>query len=672
MSFLTPWAFWIAAAVVPPLVLLYFLKLRRRRELISSTFLWQRAVQELQVNAPFQRLRKNLLLFLQLLVLGLGVFALARPVVESALAQRSSVIILLDRSASMNTREADGQTRFELAREQAVRLVRTFNQTAKRWYSLFTGDDSLTRIMVIAYSDRASVICPFTTDTGQVIDLVRRVEPTDGLTNLPEALQLAEAYMQQTRIEQSPDKAVEASSIVLISDGAVPPLRDVVLRSDHIELIPIGQARDNVGITALRVQRNYEQPEVLDVFCQVQNFAPKPVQSDVSILLDGRLETVRSVSLGPGTTPTGKEQAGTAPPQPASANAPGSTAALSFEFPLAEAAVLEARLARSDALNVDNAAWVVVPPPRKLRLLLVSERNLLLESALRPLPLQALDAMTPAQYESAPASRIEQDGRSRYDVVVFDKHDTKRLPAGNYLFVDCLPEIAGVEKEGDVGDFAMMWWDETHPVLRHVALEYVYAARGIRFKLPEGAQNLIEGPFGPVLARVVDAGRQCLILGFPIEASTWWNKPSFPVFLYNATRFLGGTGLAEGQTLRPGATLRISFPPSVKTGRIERPDGQTDRIPIVDGLGRYGRTDVVGVYRAKNGIPTRDRFAINLADVGESAIAPRTDLGFSPSVQVEVGEQIKTATPEVWRWFIGAALVIALLEWYAYNRRVML
>ena len=65
MSFLAPWTALVAAAVsVPLLVLLYFLKLRRREVVISSTLLWRRAVQDLQVNAPFQRLRRNLLLLL--------------------------------------------------------------------------------------------------------------------------------------------------------------------------------------------------------------------------------------------------------------------------------------------------------------------------------------------------------------------------------------------------------------------------------------------------------------------------------------------------------------------------------------------------------------------------------------------------------------------------------
>src|SRR5512142_257544 len=127
MEWLSPFVgLYAAAAAVPLLLLLYFLKLKRREVIVSSTLLWKRAVQDLQVNAPFQKLRKNLLLFLQLAILLAALLALARPIIRTNVTDASRVVLLIDNSASMNAKEGD-RTRLELAKEQAGRLVRTFN-----------------------------------------------------------------------------------------------------------------------------------------------------------------------------------------------------------------------------------------------------------------------------------------------------------------------------------------------------------------------------------------------------------------------------------------------------------------------------------------------------------------------------------------------------------------
>src|ERR1041384_7904020 len=78
MNFLAPAAFAFAAAI-PVVILFYLLKRKRVVKLVSSTLLWQRFLSETQASAPFQKLRKNWLLILQIILLIIAVLALTRP-----------------------------------------------------------------------------------------------------------------------------------------------------------------------------------------------------------------------------------------------------------------------------------------------------------------------------------------------------------------------------------------------------------------------------------------------------------------------------------------------------------------------------------------------------------------------------------------------------------------
>ena len=100
MSFTNPMMLlWLGVAA--PIVALYFLKLRRRKLQVSSTWLWSRSIQDLQVNAPFQKIRRSLLLLLQLLLVALAALALAGPIGRASPPDQKRWVFIIDRSASM-------------------------------------------------------------------------------------------------------------------------------------------------------------------------------------------------------------------------------------------------------------------------------------------------------------------------------------------------------------------------------------------------------------------------------------------------------------------------------------------------------------------------------------------------------------------------------------------
>ncbi len=100
-NMLSWWQWALLAAVPPAIVLLYFLKLKRRPLEVPSTYLWHKSVEDLHVNSIWQRLRNNLLLYLQLLVVLLIVLALLRPSWHALHLAGGRLVLLIDNSASM-------------------------------------------------------------------------------------------------------------------------------------------------------------------------------------------------------------------------------------------------------------------------------------------------------------------------------------------------------------------------------------------------------------------------------------------------------------------------------------------------------------------------------------------------------------------------------------------
>src|SRR3989440_9104064 len=162
-NFLSPLPAIIAAGIaVPALLVLYFLKLKRRELVISSTLLWKKAIQDLQVNAPFQKLRRNLLLLLQLLLLLALLIALSRPIANYRPGAGKQTVILIDRSASMSAKDCDGHTRLDEAKRRARELVDSMKRNATA--------------MVIAFDDSAETLQPFTTDAAALRSAIDRIQ----------------------------------------------------------------------------------------------------------------------------------------------------------------------------------------------------------------------------------------------------------------------------------------------------------------------------------------------------------------------------------------------------------------------------------------------------------------------------------------------------------------
>src|SRR5258707_4280930 len=176
MNLLAPAAFF-SAATIPVVIAFYLLKRKRVVKLVSSTLLWQKFLAETQASAPFQRLRKNWLLILQIILFILAVLALSRPYFATKMKPAQLRVLILDASASMQATD-ESPSRFEKARAEAL-----------KWVDSLAGSDQM---VVLQAGANTEVKQSATSEKAALRRALQACVCSDSPTRLVPALKMAE------------------------------------------------------------------------------------------------------------------------------------------------------------------------------------------------------------------------------------------------------------------------------------------------------------------------------------------------------------------------------------------------------------------------------------------------------------------------------------------------
>ena len=618
MNFLAPLAFLFALSL-PVVVSFYLLKRKRQVRLVPSTLLWQRFLAETQASAPFQRLRHSTLLLLQLLLLLLIVLALARPYFAGRTAEASLQIVILDASASMQSRDGS-PTRFDAARAGALALVD----------ALPTGfGPRSAQMLIMVAGAHAEVRQSATSEKSALRRAIEAARPSDAPTRLAEALQVA-ATLTRDRSD---------AEIHLFSDGAGVDLSEFEKKDLRLVFHKVGSKSDNAGIVALDVKANPEEPSQRAVFASIANPGATPVETTVELRLDDRLVESKPVRIGPtNTTP------------------------VAFVASQERDGIFSVRLRHEDLLAADNEARVVSQMPAPIRVLLVTRGNRFLEKAL---------AASGPQVDLVVAADLTASA-AEMDLVVLDAVTPAVWPTGNVLAFEVVPPGWFPAEPGVLEAPPIVDWRNSHPVLRFVSFDNVAVAQALATPTPGWAVALVDSPETP-LVLAGELGRQRIIwVAFDPLQSTWPLRISFPIFVANAVAWLNPASVAAAQRLiRAGEAFRMPLAAgtAASVARVVLPGGAERTVPV-DPDSRefvFGDTGRQGVYRVQWG--TNDVvFAVNLLDAAETDVTPQEQLDLGRRGEI-VATTTRRANLESWRWFALAGLGVLLGEWWWFHRR---
>lgn len=647
MSWLSPWtAFWLLVILVPLLLLLYILRLRRARQVVPSTLLWSEAAEDIQANTPFQRLRRNLLLLLQLIALLMLACAVAQPRFESAAGRGERTVLLIDRSASMQARDGGGgHTRFEAAIEAARGAIDRLHPGG--WFA-----DAGGQTMIVSLGETAEVAQSFTGSRRALLSSIDRLAVTDTAARLKPGLALARVWSSEPDPD-NPRKVGDPARLELFSDGGLIDLGEVSLRDAAVVFHRAGEADSvNRSVQSVASERMPDDPGQVQIFASLWNWTPQPRDERVQMSIDGVAVHVEDITLpaarsdASGVLVAGRRDVVFTP-----VRRPGES-------------LVEVRLVGDDVFPADDVAWDVVPAPDAVKVLLLTEGRVLMRRALSVLP--GLDVSI------GDADAIDGGVPEDVDLVVLDRVEAKALPQVATLSIDMELPSSHLQWSERRGPESMLVGDPRHPVLRGGAPSDLWVQSPQAAAMDSVVRPILSGQRGPLAMAWEEGGHRRVHLAFDPAGSTWPWDPTFMTFLMDATDWLSRRGLGgDAASSDAGSMVRLAVPRDVSEVTTISPGGAARSwSPREGGRVSWGPVNEAGPWLVQwgGGSSGRRLVSVRLPAESEGNLAVPETLTIGGE-QIDPNADAGRPIP-LWPWAIAAALLVLLLEWGVYCRRI--
>ena len=527
----------LALGALVPLIILYILQPDPEKLRVPTMEFLPNVDDEGGTNPILERIRRNLLLFIQIIVLILAALALGSPFVDVTKSEvADETVVVLDATASMAVEEG-GATRFERASDYAADQV--------------TGTTS---VVVVGSSTNVVV------EKGSASDARSSIEAatvTDASGSLADG------------IARGVGLAGDETRLVVASDFSGPSDWETAVEEARARDVPVeltqfaGGGEENVGIVGTSFGGG-------TVTVEVANFGDEEVSRDITLG-----EQTDSLTL-----------------------APGDFGSVTFDVPRGTGTV---ELSPGDSFPTDDTAYVSGYPDSLDVLVVTSSENRFLLAALDSMtevnyqtaepPVEAFDGTEydAVVFDSVNADRLlDRTVRSAREavnagggVVVIAQDD---LASFQDSYGDLLPVDVG---EVAAGEGANVVSDERF--VRNV--DFPAPREYLRAELTDG-RSLVESGSGEPLLATTDVGNgRALYYGFMRGETEFHNSYQYPIFWRDALYHVTSRERLSSMNRQTGE--RLSF---AREATVNTPSGEvTGTSVVMDEAGFY---DIGTVYSA--------------------------------------------------------------------------
>ncbi|MBS4217922.1 VWA domain-containing protein [Bacillus sp. FJAT-49711] len=269
MGLLNP-IFLLLAFLIAAVFVFYMFRKRYENKKIPSNILWEQVMNEWQASPWIDKLQRNLLLFLQLLILFLLMLALVRPYWMAKGIVGDHIIIVIDTSASMSALH-DGLSRFD---------------EAKREISTIIKDIGNQEVTIIAAGSAPTLLINKETNIEKIHNVVDEINLSYEYSDMDKAIRLANSLAVN-----------EESSLFIFSDSVKKEDLKDISETTPISVFNMGKDGENVSLKSFGIG---EKDHIITGISVIENQSNEQKTAILQINSNENILFEEKVELAPG------------------------------------------------------------------------------------------------------------------------------------------------------------------------------------------------------------------------------------------------------------------------------------------------------------------------------------------------------------------------------------
>ena len=600
--------FWPLAllALVPVIIFMYLLKQKAEKKEVPSLFLWKETYHNVEANTPWEKLKKNWLMILQIILLLLLIFAIMGPFLENCGRSSEHVVLVIDNSGSMNAIHDGEKTRLDKAISEATDYVKGLRQG--------------TGISVISSSDSAILQVTSTEDRDEAVEKIKAIEPTLNAGNAQPGVEMVKTMQSQW-----------------------PSLTTVCFTDSNVEMdevpgyiVDVYKDKPNVGINYLSHGNSAGK---LVILAKVTNYGKEDVTKEVTLYGDDEILTSQSVFM-----------------------AAGESKIVYFDRTNFEGSVLRAELNGNDSLMLDNVCYDIISENKQVNILLMTEKNAYLEKVL-----ELMEGITVTK--SNDIASFDSFVSQKYDLYIFDCMMPEHFPQnGNVIIIDA-PNDSLYKSKGVIeGALVKAEPSEATQYIENMdfGAANVTAYQTPTWAEPFLSAETDEGKMDVAFTGDMQ-GQKITVFGFDLHNSELPLKMEFPLLIYNIINGNVSTGILSQNVVNTGDGIQINGHADKMLPSVIKPD--ESEVSLSDYRMIYTNTDQIGVYTVTQSEDRlqgeKEYFAANFPST-ESSVEEIAAANADGNTDVK---KSATADLDLKNLVIILILLLLGVEWIAYLRK---